>query len=382
MSTFLTIDEVIDFPLLGSNDLLKRNKGRMLKWSKLVYQDLQLSVLKMPNRQFFNINKRTNSINLPCEYTQLSSVNLVDRWGNFFPVWRNERLTGEIVDIAASRDCSCEYNCGYKLCNTIKGYEATTEVIEDKMPDNSDVSFTCVTRKTIDKTGNLVEQKQYPQRVYESGVWVDTVLYTETIRLCAVEVDTNGCVCDTEENIEAVCGTCCSNTDVIPFGGNSMNPPCDNPNIDTWKYYCNSKLDWFSVQCGQEARCHNPFRDIYNISEDGNRLIFPAKFGFDRVLVRWYGTMPTAQIKVPLLAVDAFATGLLYYDHEYSADVNDQRLASVFGDKYAKKKWGLFSDLNKRRISEYRMILTPPVFVPSYIGLGNGYNNNINNYYD
>lgn len=380
MKTFLTVDEVIDLPLLGNGDILKRGKGRMAKWAKLVYQDLQLNVLKMPNRQYFNINKRTNSINLPCEYSQVSSVNIRDRFGIFYPVWRNERLTGDVVDIAASRDCACEYNCGYKLCNTIKSYEATTEVIEDKMPDNSDVSFTCVTRKTIDSTGNFVEQKQYPQRVYESGVWVDTVLYTENIKLCAVEVDNNGCVCDTDSNIELLCNTCCTNTDQIPFGGTSWNPPCDNQNIDTWRYYCNSKLDWFSVQCGQDIRCFNPFRDIYNISEEGNRLIFPPSFGFDKVLVRWYGVQSTGDIKVPLIAADTFATGLLFYDHEYSTDFNDQKLASIFGDKYSKKKWGLFSDLNRRRIAEYRMILTPPVYVPSYIGLNSS--NNVNNYYD
>lgn len=377
MSTFLTIEELIDLPLLGDGDLLKRNKGRMLKWAKLVMNDMELNTFKAPQRQWFNINKRTNSIDLPCPAIDVSSVNVRDCYGNFFPVWKNERITGEIVDIAAGRDCACEYKCGYKLCNTIKAYEATTEVLTDKMPDNTDVSFTCVTRKVVDASGNYTEQKQYPQRVYESGVWTDTILYTETIHLCKVEVDSNGCVCDTDDNVELLCGTCSNESTIIPFGGTSIDPPCTG--IDTWKYYCNSRMDWFSYQCGQDIHCHDPFKMIYNVSETGNRLIFPSRFGFDRVLVRWYGTTKTGEIKIPLIAADTFATGLIFYDHEYSTNPLDVKLAEIFGVKYARKKWGLLTDLNKRRIAEYRMILTPPVFVPSFFGKNwNNFGNNSN----
>ena len=361
MSTFLNIEEVIELALLGSTDLLQRDKGRMLKFAKFVNEDLKLQVFRSPERQYFTINKRTNSIDMPCEYTQLSSVNVQDKYGNFYPIWRNERLTGDIVDIAAGRDCSCEHRCGYVLCNTIKSYEAVSEVKTDKLPNGDDISFTCVTRKTIDKSGNLVEQKQYPQRVYESGVWVDTILYTETLRLCSVEVDDNGCACDSEANIDAVCSTCCS-SDSIPFGGTSETPPCEG--VDTWRYYCNSKLDWFSVQCGQEVRCHNPYRDVYNISEEGNRLIFPSNFGFDKVMVRWYGTTKTGEIKVPLLAVPTYILGLKWYIYRF--DDNKQALAQNYSVQYSQSQWGLFSMINRRRLADWRMILTPPVYVPSY----------------
>lgn len=372
MSTYLTVEELIELPLLGNNDLLKRNRMRYLKWAKFVAYDLNLSVLKIPQRQYFYINKRTNTIELPCEYTEISSVNLVDDCGNFYPVWKNERLTGKIADVAAGKDCSCEYKCGYQLCNTIKGYEATTEIITDKMPDGSDVSFTCVNRKVIESNGTLIEQKQYPQRIYESGVWVDTILYTENIDLCKVELDSNGCVCDTEQNIDAVCGTCCNSNSVIPFGGNAMEPPC--PGTDTWRYYCNSKLDWFSVQCGQDMRCYNPFQAIFNISEDGNRLIFPRNFGFKKVLIRWYGTPKTSTITMPLIAAEAFAMGLKFWDVRF--DDKQQQLASYYSRQYSDLKWGLFSELNRRRIAEYRMILTPPTYMPSYINqLNINYNN-------
>ena len=362
MATFVTVEEAIELLSLGNNDILQRDRMKMLKFAKYVYEDMKLTVLKLPKREYFNINKRTNTIDLPCESTQLSSVNVEDRrTGIIYPVWRNERLHDDIVDVAASRDCSCEHKCGYKVCNTIKGYEATTETITDKMPNGDDVSFTCTNRKVIDGDW-LVEQKQYPQRVYLSGVWTDTILYTENISMCKVEVDDNGCVCDTEANIDAICGTC-SSTDNIPYGGNASMPPCEG--VDTWKYYCNTKLDWFSIQGGQDALCHNPFNMIYNISELGNRLIFPSNFGFDRVLVRYYATQKTNEIKIPLIAIDAFILGLKWWNVRF--DDKKQNLAQLYEQKYSLSKWGLFGELNKRRLAEYRMILTPPVYVPSFI---------------
>lgn len=375
MATYLNIGEAIDLVLLGNDDLLKRNRMRYLKWSRYIYDDLKLNVLKQPKREYFNINKRTNSIDLPCPFTQVSSINVRDKSGNFYPVWRNEKITDDIPDIAAGRDCSCEYKCGYKLCNTVKGYEAVVSTKEDKMPDGSDISFECVDRKSVDKSGNFYEQLQYPQRVYESGVWVDTILYTENRQLCKVEVDHNGCVCDTECNIDTLCSTCCSDSNSsIPFGGTTEKPPCDDEDINTWKYYCNSKLDWFWYQCGCDTACINPYNLIYNISELGNRIIFPKNFGFDRVVIRYYDTTSTADIKIPLIALDAFAMGLKWWDARFND--NKQILAEKYSNDYTKMKWGLFGELNRRRIAEWRMILTPPVFVPSYLNTKPaGYNN-------
>jgi len=378
MSTYLSVDEAVELVLLGNDDLLRRDRMKMIKWSRYVWEDLKLDVLKQPVREYFNIDKRTNSIQLPCPFTQVSSVNVRDRFGNFFPVWRNERITDDIPDVAAGKDCSCEYKCGNKLCNTIKGYEAIVSTKYDKLPDGSEISFTCVDRKMVENNGTFIEQLQYPQRVYESGVWVNTILYTENKILCKVELDHNGCVCDTEHNIDALCNTCCddnSNVNAIPFGGTADNPPCNNQDINTWKYYCNSKLDWFWYQCGCEVGCLNPYDMIYNISELGNRLIFPKNFGFDRVVLRYYKTQNTADIKIPLIALDAFAMGLKWWDARFNDKKQD--LAALYSMEYTKMKWGLLGQLNKRRLAEWRMILTPPTFVPSYIK-NNIYNSNNN----
>lgn len=352
--------------MLGNDDYLQRAKGRLLTWAPHVMADMNLNALKTARRELMSINKRTNTIDLPCNASRLSSVNIMDEHGVLYPVYRNERLHDDIVDIGAVKDCNCEHNCGYKLCNTIKGYESIVTTMTDKNPDGSTATFQCVTRKGVDSNGYFYEQKQYPLRRYVSGVWTDTVLHTENIKLCKVQVDDNGCVCDNDSNVDALCHSCgIQNNDnlLCCVGGTASKSP--NDNCDTWIYYCDSKMDWFSMQCGGFAFMPKPYSNIYNVTELGNRLIFPPDFGWDKVMVRWYEDTDIDNIRVPAIALDTFILGLKWWDSRF----NDKKLAlaSVFGPQYARSKFGLVVELNKRRIAAFRMMLSPPAFIPSYI---------------
>lgn len=382
MPVFIPLDEVLDIALLGNNDLQKRGKGRLRKWAKYVFTDLNLTTLKVPTRQYFKINKKTNTIDLPSNNLQLSSVSVV-HCGVEIPVFRTENVLHlDIPEIDFAKDCNCEYKCGHRLCNTIKGYVAVVSTKTDKMPDNSDVSFECVDRKGCDSAGFFYEQLEYPKRIYENSIWVDTIKFTETNKLCKVEVDSNGCVCDTEANIDAVCNACGINNlpnPSIPFGGTADMPLC--PSQDTWKYFCNSKFDFFSVQCGCfPVGFHRGCYNVYNISELGDRLIFPPNFGWDKVLVRYYINIDTNTLQIPYIALDTFIIGLKWWDNRFSDDMERRKLALGYEADYTKLRWGLLLELNKYRQSELRMILTPPVFVPSFLPLNHvwsdGWNGN------
>lgn len=373
MARFIPLKQAVDILMLGNDDTLKRSKGRLMMWSKYVWQDMELTTMKTAKREFFKINKRTNSVILPCDYLDLSSISVVDRCGTIYPIFRNELNVEHlgIPTVGAEKNCACEFKCAHELCNTIKGYEACVTVKTDKMPDNSDVSFTCVDRKAVNDEGFFIEETQYPLRIYEDGVWTDTVLHTETRKLCKVECDDNGCVCDTEANIDAVCNACGINgtQSDIPFGGNANCGPSRSD--DTWIYWCSTKLDWFNVQCG----CHpTGFRhgcnNTYNISEDGRRLVFPHNFGFDKVLIRYYNDVDINSLEIPYIALDTFLMGLKWWDARFND--NKQNLATKYEADYTKLKWGLLTELNKDTIQNMRMMLTPPVFVPSFIPL-NGY---------
>lgn len=370
MARFIPVQEAIEVANLGNKDYLQRAKGRMLKWSKYVYQDLNLTTVKAVKRELFKINKRTNTVDLPCDFLQLSSVNVIDRCGTIYPVFRNDNVKGsEIVDVPSKKDCACEEKCSYQLCNLVKGYHAIQETRNDFLPDGTPISFNCVDRITFDRNGFVYKETQNPLRVYMSGVWTDTILNTVQEKLCAVELDQKGCIKDTEQNVTSLCNSCgWDEKNMIPMGGTSSTPPL--PNVKTWSYYCNSKYDFFSVQCGQfphgfRRECNN----VYNISELGNRLIFPHDFGFDRVLIRYYTDINLNDLQIPFIALDTFIAGLKWWDNRF--DDKRQELAAVYKQEYSKLKWGLLLELNKYRISELRMILTPPVYMPSYnLGVG------------
>jgi len=369
MSNLIGVEKIVDDLCLRSGDILKRNKGLYLSCASDVWNDLNESVLKMakriavPLRSVFVINKRTNSIDMPCDYLRICSVNAIDKHGVFYPIYRNDKITDELIDISGSGNC--ENGCNHYLCNTIKGYESVRSTKTDFLPNGETISFDC-----LDKKGVLGDyfytETQFPLRVFVSGVWVDTILRTEQTKMCKLEMDDKGCIKDTPSNFDSLCTDCGINSDsVIPYGGNADSPPL-NTNPSQWIYYCNTKADIFSAQCGgypHHLTCES--NRIYNISELNNRIIFPHNFGFDKVMIRYYSNVELSNIQVPYMAKECFMTGIQYF----SATNNDmkQQLANVYGVKYSKQKKGLLLDLNKYRISELQMILTPPIYIPSFI---------------
>ena len=357
------VSDIIEFPMLAADDFLKRRKGHYLKLAPLVYADLNMNIIRKAVRQKFVINRRTNTVDLPCNTNDLCSVSHVDHHGCIHPLYVNDCLHDDLVVIPAEKDCNCEYSCGFKLCNTIKGYEAIKSVKSDLNPDGSPVSFNCVDRVAVDKNGFLYSEKQYPLLVYTAGVWTSTVLHTEITTGCKLECDNNGCVCDTDVNMDLVCNHCGIGSSTIPVGGNASTPP--DPFTNKWIYYCNSKLSFLAIQCGQHPILHENFRNTYSISELGDRLIFPKHFPFSKVLIRYYETPDLNNMEIPLIAVPTFITGLKWFDVRW----NDakQALEQKYGKDYADNKMGLFQQLNKYTLAEYAMMLCPHRHIPSYI---------------
>lgn len=358
---------------------MRRKKGLYLDCANDVWNDLNETTLriakrlKIPVRKEFQLNKRTNSIELPCNSNRLSSVNVIDHCGMIHPVYRNLNINDDIVEVPAEKNCACEHNCGYNLCNTVKGYVGVQSVKSDILPDSTPVSFTCVDRLVVDKNGIIYQENQYPKRIYIDGIWTDTILFTDLIKKCECEVDQNGCLCDTERNINTACESCGIrnfNPQINPknlthcVGGTAECPP--DPNCNEWIYFCNNKMDWFSVQCGFERGCFGRgFRNVYNISENGNRLVFPHNFGFEKALVRFYEDIELDKLLIPYIAKDTFMTGVQYYAMKQNPEM--RAMAESFGQQYSREKWGLFLELNKMRIAELGNTIAPAAYIPSYI---------------
>lgn len=384
MAKFYTSEELAESLCIRSGDPLMHNKALYLDCCEDVWIDMNEDVLKIANRvkipvrQVFNVDKKTNSVNIPNKALKVSSISAVDKWGCYSPLYRNDSIEDDVIDLGAAHDCGCENNCSSKLCNTIKGYEAVKTTKSDFLPNGDAISFDCIDKKMLDDNGFLYEQLQYPLRIYVSGVWTDTVKHTENKKLCAVEVDDNGCVCDTEQNLNIICDACNISDTSIVYGGDSINPPACAPDATTWMYQCASKMEWFNVQCGDYAyRCGNGFGNIYNISQLGNRIIFPSNFGYGKVMIRFYEDIDLKDIRFPYLAKEAAMTGIQYF----AATNHDkkQNLATAYGQKYSRQKWGLLLALNKYTLAELNNIFIQKVFVPSYLE-NRYYNDGYRNY--
>lgn len=378
MARFEPLYDVVDQLCLRSGDINRRKKGLFLSVAGDVWSDLNETTLKIakrikiPIRREFNVNKRTNSLDLPCNFNRLASVNVVDECGVIHPIFRNLSLHDDIVQVPPDKNCACEHNCGYQLCNTIKGYVAVQSVQSDFNPDGSPVSFNCVSRIAVGKNGVVYKETQYPQRVYTNGVWTSTILYTENKEICQCDTDDNGCICDTERNVTLLCESCGIRNfqdGIAPrnlsecVGGTAECPP--DQACNEWVYYCNTKMDWFTVQCGCEGRgIRKGFRNIYNIGENGKRLIFPKDFGFEKALVRFYEDIDINNLLIPYVAKQTYMTGLMAFAYEYNPEMF--QAGQAYAANYSRQKWGLFTELNKMRIAELGNTIAAASYVPSY----------------
>jgi hypothetical protein len=380
MARFEPVEEVINQLCERSGDYLRRRKGLYLSVADDVWNDLNETTLKIakrvkiPVRRQIHLNRRTNSIDLPCNSNRLASVNVVDECGIIHPVYRNLSLHDDIVSLPADQNCACEHKCGYRLCNMVKGYVAIQSTQTNSLPNGTPISFNCIDRIVHDKNGVVYKETQYPKRIYTGGVWTDTILYTESTKICECEVDENGCLCDTEHNITLLCESCGIRnfqSNIAPrnhtecVGGTATCAP--HPGCNEWTYFCDNKMDWFTVQCGCEGRkIGRNFHNIYNLGENEKRLIFPPEFCFEKALVRYYEDISLDKLVIPYIAKQTFMAGVVEFASEFNAQVLAET-GNMFNGKYSRYKWGLFVELNKMRTAELANIIAPAAYVPSYM---------------
>ena len=134
MQKLIPINEVILMACMGDNDILQQKKMKYLAYAKDIYNnDLNLTIIKDTKRIILEIDKKTNTVQLPCDLSYVSGVYTIGKNGEFLPVYRNERLHNDIVDLSVIKNCECD--CNNELCNMIKGYESITEIIEAELPN-------------------------------------------------------------------------------------------------------------------------------------------------------------------------------------------------------------------------------------------------------
>lgn len=352
MSRFITAKQLADDATFLVKDYQQMNRMRFNKLlADFVLPDLNIQAVKDVKREFMYVNKRLNSIELPCDCEKVQSVSWVDDCGKIHPLMINQALHDDIVDLGAKNDCAC--SCGGDLCNMIKGYESVIIMVDAEMPDGTICTFETVNRKWYDADGVYYEQTQAPERLYEDGVWVDTVIATTDRELCRLELAPCGCVSDCDENYRKVVSCGCSfyycNRDCrvhIPYSAIV-------PDIKSWYHMeCGA---WFAGPCTVAGS--------YNLNDAGNRIIFPPHFAFDRVLVRYYYTPDNRELKIPRIAAYAAIMGIMYYDIAF--DNNQAKMALLRQQQFTNSVFALILELNKYTLNNMYNMMAPKVYIPS-----------------
>ncbi len=350
MSRFYSIQQLADQATFLVKDYQQLSRMRFNKLlTEFVLPDLNINVIKDVKRQFLYVNKRLNSIEIPCDCLRINSVSWVDHCGRPYPLFLNQQLQEDIVDIGAKKDCAC--TCGGDLCNMITGYESVITTVDAEMPDGSTVTFTCTNRKWYDPSGTYYEQTQAPERVYESGEWVNTEVVTTDTELCQLEVSATGCITDCEANYRAVASCGCS-----WYGNKDCRTTIPaSTSLAKVKQEC-------AIECGSWFSQPAVFNGSYNINDAGDRIIFPPNFPFDRVLVRYYYNPSPKEVKIAKIAAFAAISGIMAYDTMF--DDNKVKLSFVRGQQFTNAQFALMLELNKYTIDNLYRITAPKIYIP------------------
>lgn len=293
--------------------------------SRDVALDLNLNAIKYTQRRLIKIDKRDNSILLPDNYGEFSSLGYFDSCGKLQTLVHNVNLHADLIDISLDKDCHCECGCKSDLCGTIKHYEAVEEVTQELMPDDSTKEFTSTIRKTVYPDGSIYVEKEFPVRIYEGGEWTDVQLKQDKEYLCKLDVKKCGCIEDSTHN------------KII------LNQNCSADTFTT---------DWGCTICGGE----NP--EGYNFSEDGSKIILSSKFKLDKALLRFYPTMSIDEIRIPRIAKKTYMLGIKSYLADFDDDIQEYKVRRR-GKSYEDEKTDLFQKLNRLSLKEYYQAILP-----------------------
>lgn len=276
---FSTVSEAIRSMMSKEGDFSASRRLQYVDAAKEVFEDLNLSVIKDIKRVVIKLNQHLPVLPVPEDYFDFATMDYVDLHGKFKPLVFNDELHEDVPDISLAHDCGCECGCKSALCCSVKNYEVIQEVVSAQMPDESFQTFTKYTRKYMNKDGSFFQETAEPVRVFEEGEWTDTRLEVATDFICKLEVKECGCLVETPKVLSQLEANCCS----LNFKHESG---CSHPDFYTCK------------------------KSTYSINKDGNRLILPDHFAYDKIVLRYYTTVKTKDILIPRIGLRSFTTGI------------------------------------------------------------------------
>lgn len=276
---FSAVSDAIKSIMSREGDFSAGKRLQYVEVAKEVYESLNLSVIKDVKRVVITVNEHLPTLPLPDDFFDFATLDYVDLHGQFIPLVFNDNLKEDLVDLSLASDCGCECGCKSNLCSAAKNYETITEEVTMNLPNDTPKTFTKYSRKYVNPDGSFLQEVGEPVQVFDNGTWTDTRMEISQSFICKLEVKDCGCLADCEHNRTQLQENCCGIT--------------------------------FEHECGcSHPEFYKERTTTYNITKDGNRLILPPKFAFDKIVLRYYATIKTKDILIPRLGLKAFMTGL------------------------------------------------------------------------
>lgn len=293
-TAYETAFELVDFMLIMERDLLKVNRPIYLAALKYVFDDLNYSVIRQTDRFVLKVERSpVPHIKVPDGYKMFSSIGVRNHYGKFEPLIVNKDIPADFVDVGASKECGCECGCSNSFCSNIRNYELINTPVSLDLPDGTIGSFTATYRKKIMKDGSLVTETRQPQKIYVNNVHTSTELVTATETLCKLEIEECGCIKKNAKNDHLIH----EHSDAITV----------------------------SYECGcPTVEFHENDANFYKISDDHSRIVFPAHFPYDDVLLRCYVNVKTKDLRIPTQARRAVMAGIKKTDALWNGSPGEQ----------------------------------------------------------
>jgi len=278
MANRIKVKEAVDDLLLREGDTAGINRARYMGVAKDIHRELKFAGLKESVRFLRPVLKTEGGMRyvlLPDNTIMFTTVYVVDNKGVAIALVSNSKVKEDITDLSLIKTCGCDCGCSDNLCSKIRNYELIQTEETAKFPDGSIGTFTKTVRKVVKADGSLIYEITEPLKVYINGIHTGTRLNTREEHICKLEIKECGCVKD-----------------------------CESNHVEISEHIVFQDIDH---DCGCPMRLKEVAgRITYNVSDDGNRLIFPSNFNHDTVFVRALVESQTKDITIPLIAKKAF----------------------------------------------------------------------------
>lgn len=315
--------EIVDSLLIRTKDKLGINRADYTSYLKDIWKKLNLKGIKESKRILIRVNRKNNSVEVPDDYFQFSTIYVFDDCGKIVPLAINTNLSEEIVDLSRQKGC----DCGCDLCAQVSNYEAIEEVVPATMPNSSVEYFTKRIVKKVNADGSYIQEITEPQQIFLNGAHTETKLVTSSEYICKLDVADNGCVLDTEENKTKIYGQC---------GFVDLRHECGCPTLPD--------------ECNGAAQ--------YNISDDGKRIILPSNYQHDYIILRYYFDKKTKDIEFPWVSKSLVMDEMYWAHIEYDPKV--PRYVKIdIKNSIAQKLQTMLSDITRMTMSEMYKMVSP-----------------------